>query len=81
MVYTYVLRSEKDNKLYIGMTSDLKRRFTEHKTGKVKSTKNRRPLKLIFYEAFLNKKCAEKRERYFKTSKGKTTLKIMLLEN
>ncbi|MEX2341008.1 MAG: GIY-YIG nuclease family protein [Candidatus Paceibacterota bacterium] len=39
MFYIYVLKSLKDNELYIGSTSNLKRRFVEHNAGDVKSTK------------------------------------------
>ena len=64
--------------MYIGHTSDLKRRFSEHKKGQTKSTKGRRPLELIYYEAHRSKKDAIRRERYFKPDKGKSTLKQML---
>ena len=74
MFYTYILKSQKDKKLYIGYSSDLKNRFTQHQRGKVESTNHRRPLDLIFYEAFANKKDAQRREKYFKTSKGKSSL-------
>ena len=67
MYYTYVLLSLKDNKLYVGYTPDLKKRIKLHKLGKVKSTKPRLPLKLIYYEACLDKKKAISREKYFKT--------------
>ena len=50
----------------------------EHKSGKSPFTRNRLPVKLIFYEVFNNSEDAEKRERYFKTYKGKRTLKAML---
>lgn len=76
--YLYVLLSLKDNKFYIGSTNDLKRRFQEHKQGKNISTAKRLPLELIFYEAYPTKSDAERRERYFKTNKGKTTLRQML---
>ncbi len=62
----YVLKSEKDGRLYIGSTSDLDRRLLEHSQGLVKSTKHRRPLIFIYQEQFENKKDAEARERYFK---------------
>lgn len=78
MFYTYILRSLKDNKFYIGYTHDLKKRFGEHCNGEVFSTKGRLPLKLIFYEAFLLKEDALRREKYFKTNPGKRTLKVML---
>ena len=54
MYYTYVLLSQKDKKLYVGCTEDLKLRFEHHNQGLVESTKNRQPLELIYYEACLN---------------------------
>ena len=82
MFYVYILMSRKDGKFYIGSTADLKRRMQEHKRGKVLSTKYRKPLKLICYEAYLTKKEAEKRERFLKTSDGRKDLKKRLsLEN
>ena len=74
MYYSYVLQSEKDNEFYIGFTKDLKLRFEKHEKGLVESTKNRRPLKLIYYEACLNQKDATKREKYLKTYNGKMFL-------
>lgn len=76
--YVYILRSLKDRLFYIGYSDNLKQRIYDHNMGKNISTKNRRPLEIIFYEAFPNKFDALKRERYFKTTKGKTTLKQML---
>lgn len=72
--YTYVLLSQKDNKFYTGYTANLKRRFEEHNKGLVKSTKNRRPLILIYYEACLNQQDATHREKYLKTFHGKMFL-------
>ena len=71
MYYTYVLQSEVDGNFYTGFTQDLKLRFDQHTKGYVESTKNRRPLKLIYYKACLNQNDALKRERYFKTYNGK----------
>ena len=71
MWYTYVLRSKKGGELYVGSTNDLERRKRQHNSGAVKSTKHRRPLVLVYYEAIPSKKRAEERERYFKTSWGK----------
>ncbi|HAT73961.1 MAG: GIY-YIG catalytic domain protein [Candidatus Moranbacteria bacterium GW2011_GWF2_36_839] len=78
MYYTYILRSEKDNKNYVGYTKNLKLRFEEHQKGKVESTKDRRPLKLIYYEAYLNQQDATHREKYLKTYHGKMFLKNRL---
>jgi len=44
MFYTYILKSKKDNKLYIGYTSDLKKRLSEHKRGDVENTSHRLPI-------------------------------------
>ena len=78
--YVYVLLSEKDNKFYIGSTADLKKRLAEHAEGKVISTKTRLPIELIFYEAYRNKYDAIRREDYLKSTKGKRTLKQLLVE-
>lgn len=78
--YTYVLLSEKDHKFYIGSTSDLIKRLKTHQAGLVDATKNRLPVKLIFYEAYIDKYDSLRREDYFKTTKGKRTLRAMLKE-
>jgi putative endonuclease len=78
MHYVYVLFSEKDKKRYVGYTKNLKLRFEKHKKGLVESTKNRRPLKLIYYEAYLNQQDATHREKYLKTYLGKMFLKNRL---
>ena len=78
MYNTYVLQSEKDSKFYIGFTKNFKQRFGEHKKGLVESTKNRRPFKLVYYEACLSEKDATKREKYFKTHHGRMYIKRRL---
>jgi putative endonuclease len=76
--YIYVLQSLHCDFIYVGITHDLKRRFHEHQAGHNTSTKPYLPYKLIHYEAYLNEKDAKRREHYFKTTKGKVTLKQML---
>lgn len=78
MYYTYVLFSEKDKKLYVGYTQDLKLRIKQHHDGLVQSTKSRRPLKLIYYEVCLVQWDAIKREKYLKTHYGRMFLKKRL---
>ena len=78
MYYVYVLLSEKDGKFYTGLTNNMKRRFQEHQSGNVRSTWNRRPLKLIYYEACLNEGDAEQREIYLKSGMGKKYIRNRL---
>jgi len=78
MFYTYILQSLKNKSLYIGYTTDLKKRFTEHNSGKGSATKPFRPYKLIFYEAFLNKIDAKNREEYLKSGWGFRSIKKLL---
>ena len=47
MFYVYVIKSKKDNQLYVGATSDLKKRLIEHNQGYVESTKERKPFDLL----------------------------------
>ena len=78
MYYVYVLLSEKDSNFYIGFSENVEQRLDEHNAGKNVSTKLRRPFKLIYCEGHTAKSDALRRESYFKTSKGKTTLKQIL---
>ena len=78
MYYTYVLQSLKDKKFYTGYTRNLKLRFEQHQKGLSESTKDRRPLKLIYYEACLNQKDATRREKYLKSYHGKMFLRNRL---
>jgi len=78
MYYVYVLKSYRDKLFYIGFTTNIEDRVDCHSKGAVPATKYRRPVKLIFYEAFMSQKDATRREKYFKTTKGKAALKIML---
>lgn len=76
MFYVYILQS--DSHLYIGFTSDLKRRVNEHNAGRNRSTKRYLPWNLVFYEAYSNNEDARRREKYFKTSQGRQALRRML---
>ncbi len=78
MFYTYVLRSEKDGKLYIGWTNDLKNRVKEHNKEGVEATKYRLPMELVYYEACLGRKNAIAREKQLKTGFGRAYLKRRL---
>ena len=76
--YVYVLRSDKDKKFYVGYTENLKSRFEQHQKGQVESTKDRRPLEIIYSEACLDKHDSMHREKYLKTTWGGRFLKNRL---
>ncbi|HBU06619.1 MAG TPA: excinuclease ABC subunit C [Candidatus Magasanikbacteria bacterium] len=75
MFYVYVLHSLKDGNFYVGYTNNLKKRKQDHDDGLVISTKDRRPMRLVYYEASLNQQDATHREKYLKSSWGKRCLK------
>jgi putative endonuclease len=70
MYFVYILQSEKDRGFYIGYTSKLERRIHEHNSGKTRSLKHRRPLKLIYYDQYATLKDAKDREKQIKSYKG-----------
>lgn len=79
MYYTYLLENSNDKSWYLGYTSDLKKRFKEHQGGYgAKTTKRKQGWVLIYYEAYLNKKDAEGRERFLKSGSGRKYLKKQL---
>ncbi|MBI3384875.1 GIY-YIG nuclease family protein [Candidatus Gottesmanbacteria bacterium] len=78
MYYFYVLRSLKNNKLYLGFTSNLRKRFNSHNNGENNATKPYAPYELIFYSGFKNQKDALNCEKYFKTTSGWKRLHKML---
>lgn len=78
--YVYVLRNATLDFIYIGYSENLRDRINTHNAGKVKSTKRFKPLQLIHYEAYSNKKDAKRWEMYLKTNRGRTTLITMLKE-
>ena len=79
MWYVYILRSNKDGLFYVGSTNDLKRRITDHNTGKVDATRPRRPLILEAYIAVKDKTKGIALEQYFKTGSGRAILQKRIL--
>jgi putative endonuclease len=73
--FIYILQSKLDKNFYTGFTSNLKNRFKEHNSGRVESTKSRRPFNLVYFEGCLSKKDAMMRELYLKTAWGKRYIK------
>lgn len=76
MQFVYVLLRANGTK-YVGRSADLKRRLLEHKAGKTRSTRRMLP-KLIYYETYVSKEDAIKREAFLKTGDGRQLLKKQL---
>ncbi len=74
LYWIYVLESKLDGNKYVGYTSSINQRLKEHANGKVASTKERRPFKLIYIEGCTNRSDATRREKYLKTTDGKRFL-------
>jgi putative endonuclease len=71
MYYVYVLRSQIDKEFYIGFTTLVPaERLISHNSGQVTSTKMRRPLELIYFEAYINEQDALGREKFLKSGSG-----------
>lgn len=80
MYITYVLFSEKFDKIYIGMTSNLEQRFLSHNELSNKGwTKNFRPWKIVHTEEFVLKSDAVKREKQLKSYKGREYIRKEIL--
>lgn len=78
MQYVYVLFSQKDKRLYVGTTSDIKKRLKNHNSSYVQATKNRRPFRLIYLESYTELSDVKRREKYPKGGKGHNDLKIQI---
>ena len=76
--YVYILQSLQNKSLYIGYTSNLRKRFREHNKGESLATKPFRPYKLIYYEAFPDRLDAKNREEYLKSGYGRRSVKKLL---
>lgn len=77
MYYVYAIRSERDGRIYVGITSSIERRVLQHNGGKTKSTKGYVPWKLIYAEEVVDRLEAREKEIYFKSGIGKEFLKSL----
>ena len=78
MFYTYIIQNSSSNRMYTGVTNDLRKRFKQHNEGKSTWTKSRGPWKLVYYEACLEQNDARSREIYLKSGMGKRYVKNRL---
>ncbi len=78
MFFVYAIKSEKDGRIYVGMSADAEARLKEHNAGKTKSTKGYTPWRLIYKEEVINRVEARKREIHLKSGIGKEFLKSLV---
>ncbi len=78
MIFVYVIKSNKDQGYYIGITKDIEKRLATHNKGQVSSTKSRRPFILVHTEEFSDYKGARVREIEIKSYKGGNKFKELL---
>jgi putative endonuclease len=71
MFYTYILKSEKSDRYYIGHTSNIEDRLERHNSGKVVATKNKGPWQVVYFETYESKAEANSRELYIKSMKSR----------
>ena len=74
MFYCYVLRSRKTGRRYVGSCEDLNERIRCHNAGDSKATKHGVPWVLVHSEGFASRAEATRRERYYKTGRGRDQL-------
>lgn len=74
MFYVYILKSTRNNKYYIGYTSNIEERLRLHNSGRVLATKNYRPWGLFYLERFNTEKEAINRERRIKSWKSRSMI-------
>lgn len=79
MYYVYVIESQIDKTHYIGFTeNEPPKRLKAHNDGKVPSSRNKRPWKIIYLEGYLHKKDALAREKFLKSGSGYRFIKKQL---
>ena len=79
MIYLYVIKSDVNGNLYVGICKDLTNRLKEHNGGKNRYTKGLRPWKMVFHESFPDWASARVKEKYYKSGVGKEYLKRILV--
>lgn len=75
MIYTYILKSQKFDRIYIGLSNDPDRRLREHNSGQVRSTKKYLPFNIIVREAHPNLAEARAREKKLKQGEMREVFK------
>ncbi len=76
--FVYILKSQKDNSIYTGISKNPEARLKEHNFGNSKYTKGHRPYKIVYKEKRSTRIAARKREKYLKGGEGREVVKSLL---
>ena len=74
MFHVYVLKSQKTGRRYVGSCENLETRVRRHNLGHSKATRHGVPWTLVYSETFSNRADAARRERYYKSGRGRDEL-------
>ncbi|MBI4099323.1 GIY-YIG nuclease family protein [Candidatus Parcubacteria bacterium] len=69
--FVYIVKSEKDGGFYTGLTKDPQRRLHEHNKSDTKTTRSRKPWKIVYLEQCGSLTDARKREKFLKSGSGR----------
>ncbi|MCR4283934.1 MAG: GIY-YIG nuclease family protein [Parcubacteria group bacterium] len=78
MYYTYAIKSEVRNYIYVGLTNNLDRRIKQHNDKKERTTRAYAPFRILFIEKFTTRTDARQKEKYLKSGAGKEYLKTLI---
>ena len=76
--YVYILKSEKNNRYYIGSTNNIERRLAEHNSGKTQSLKYLIPLRIVFKKEYATLLEARKIEQKLKKLKNRNIIDTII---
>ena len=71
MYYVYIIQSLKDKSFYTGITSNLERRVKEHNKSDTKTTRSKKPWRLVYSQNYPSRVEAREREQYLKSGQGR----------
>lgn len=72
MHYVYIIQSINfPDQIYIGCTSNLKKRISDHNSGTTSHTEKYKPWKVVVYIGFEDKFNAYEFEKYLKSGSGR----------
>lgn len=78
MFYVYLIKSTLKNWNYVGFTTDVEKRLTEHNSGNVRSTKPYKPFELLFVQEVKTRIEARDLEKFLKIRFNKESLLNLL---